>query len=268
MTLRTTASCSLKPSASEPVRTLALSHLQIAGASGEIETAIAEPPRGGSGRLLLLCHGLPLGRYGGRTASSQLPALAQRFSEEAGWRVAVASLRGVAGSPGTFSATGWRQDLAAVLDELGADEQGAVLAGFGFGGALALRVGADDERIRAVATMATPSNLTTWCGPADDFAVACRRAGVVGDEPLLDAASLVADVEALDPLGAAAMLPPKRFMVVHGEDDPIVPVSAARELLEAAEGRAELRIIQGAGHWLRADPRMVATLLGWLDRFR
>jgi hypothetical protein len=27
-----------------------------------------------------------------------------------------------------------------------------------------------------------------------------------------------------------------------------------------------LRIIQGAGHWLRADPRMVATLVGWMDR--
>ena len=247
---------------------MALRHLQITGTAGEIETALAEPPREGTGRLLLLCHGLPLGRYGGRTASSQLPALAERFSEEAGWTVAVASLRGVAGSPGTFSATGWREDLSAVLDELGADEGGAVLAGFGFGGALALRVGADDERIKAVATLATPSNLTNWCGPADDFAAACRRAGVVGDEPLLEAAALVADVVALDPLGAAATLPPKRLMVVHGDDDPIVPVSAARDLIDAADGRAELRIIQGAGHWLRADPRMVATLLGWLDRFR
>jgi len=36
----------------------------------------------------------------------------------------------------------------------------------------------------------------------------------------------------------------------------------------AADGRAELRLIQGAGHQLRADPRMVATLLGWLDRHR
>jgi hypothetical protein len=27
-------------------------------------------------------------------------------------------------------------------------------------------------------------------------------------------------------------------------------------------------LIQGAGHQLRADPRMVATLLGWLDRHR
>ena len=247
---------------------MALSHLQIPGESGEIETVLSTPPKGGTSHLLLLCHGLPLSRGGGGTASSQLPTLAERISEEAGWRVAVASLRGVAGSPGTFSASGWRRDLGAVLDHLGANESGAVLAGFGFGGALALRVGADDENVRAVATFATPSELPAWCGPAEEFAAACRRAGVVGDEALRNPLELVADVAALDPVGAAASLPPKRLMVVHGQDDAIVPSSAARQLVEAAEGRAELRIIEGAGHWLRADPRMVATLLGWLDRFR
>ena len=55
---------------------------------------------------------------------------------------------------------------------------------------------------------------------------------------------------------------------MHGADDPLVPVEAARALVAAARGPAELRIIQGAGHWLRSDPRMVATLIGWLDRIR
>jgi putative redox protein len=57
-------------------------------------------------------------------------------------------------------------------------------------------------------------------------------------------------------------------LIGHGADDLEVPVGDARDLLASAEGRAELRIIQGAGHQLRADPRMVATLLGWLDRHR
>ena len=46
------------------------------------------------------------------------------------------------------------------------------------------------------------------------------------------------------------------------------PVESARDLVAAAGGPAELQIIQGAGHWLRSDPRMVATLIGWLDRIR
>jgi len=94
-------------------------------------------------------------------------------------------------------------------------------------------------------------------------------AGVVGDPgELLDAAQLRADVMAVEPLGSVAALPPRRLLIGHGSDDMEVPVGDARLLLNAADGRAELRIIQGAGHQLRADPRMVATLLGWLDRHR
>jgi putative redox protein len=33
-----------------------------------------------------------------------------------------------------------------------------------------------------------------------------------------------------------------------------------------AHGSAELRVLDGAGHRLRHDPRAVALLLGWLDR--
>ena len=42
---------------------------------------------------------------------------------------------------------------------------------------------------------------------------------------------------------------------------------SCRETLEA-HGAAELRLIPGAGHRLRHDPRAVAVLLGWLDRQR
>jgi uncharacterized protein len=46
-----------------------------------------------------------------------------------------------------------------------------------------------------------------------------------------------------------------------------VPVFDARVLADA-HGSAELRLINGAGHRLRHDPRAVAVLLGWLDRQR
>ena len=40
----------------------------------------------------------------------------------------------------------------------------------------------------------------------------------------------------------------------------------ARALADAADGEVELRILSGAGHRLRHDPRAIAVLLGWLDR--
>ena len=57
------------------------------------------------------------------------------------------------------------------------------------------------------------------------------------------------------------------MLVMHGEDDESVPVSDSRMLAEA-HGSAELRILPGAGHRLRHDPRAVSVLLGWLDRQR
>lgn len=155
-----------------------------------------------------------------------------------------------------------------MIDELIGDRKGISLVGFGFGGALALRMAADDERIRGVAALATPADLASWCGPPAVFADACERAGVVGATPLAAPDALVADVLAIDPMRAIASIPPRRIMIVHGADDAVVPEGAARELVRGADGRAELRIVAGAGHWLRSDPRMVATVLGWLDRQR
>jgi putative redox protein len=66
-------------------------------------------------------------------------------------------------------------------------------------------------------------------------------------------------------VGAANRLAPRPLLVLHGDDDESVPTSDARQLAQA-HGSAELRILAGAGHRLRHDPRAVAILMGWLDR--
>src|SRR5438552_3086027 len=79
-----------------------------------------------------------------------------------------------------------------------------------------------------------------------------------------------ADVEAwamafkeVQPLSAAAKVPPRPLLLMHGAEDRTVPVSDARALADAAGGQADLRVIPGAGHRLRHDPRAVAALMGW-----
>jgi putative redox protein len=203
----------------------------------------------------------------GRTAAGMLPELAEHLSHESGWTVASGTMSGVGEATGTFSATQWRHDVTTMVDHLFDDERPLALAGFGLGGCLSLRIAADDERIRGVATFATSAHLDTWCGNAEAFASDVARAGVVEKGlPLLPPDALLNDVLSLDPLGAVATLPPRRLLIGHGADDRDVPVQNARDLYAAANEHAELRIIHGAGHWLRADPRMVATLLGWMDR--
>lgn len=221
------------------------------------------------GHVLVLVHGLPRLIGMGRQAAGLLPELAEHVANESGWTVATGTLSGVGGSTGTFSATKWREDLGTILDRVTQEDQRISMAGFGFGGSLALAAAANDDRVRGVATFAAPAHLSAWAGSAKAIHRAVQVAGVVGDaKELLAADALYEDLLAIDPIGAIATLPPRRLLIGHGTDDIEVPASDARDLVAAADGRAELRLIQGAGHQLRADPRMVATLLGWLDRHR
>jgi putative redox protein len=67
------------------------------------------------------------------------------------------------------------------------------------------------------------------------------------------------------PLVLAEKLAPRPLLLIQGSDDDLVPALDARALADC-HGAAELRIIQGAGHRLRHDPRAIAVLLGWLER--
>ena len=247
-----------------------LAHEQLQSGSSlldlRISTSNARPV---VGHVLVLVHGLPRLVGMGRQAAGLLPELAEHVANESGWMVATGTLSGVGGSTGTFSASKWREDLGQILNRVTEGEQRISMAGFGFGGSLALAAAANDDRVRGVATFAAPAHLAAWAGSAKDIHRAVQVAGVVGDEKdLLAPDALYEDLLAIDPIGAIATLPPRRLLIGHGIDDIEVPASDARDLVAAADGRAELRLIQGAGHQLRADPRMVATLLGWLDRHR
>jgi pimeloyl-ACP methyl ester carboxylesterase len=247
-----------------------LAHEQLKSANSTLDLRIAtSSARPDTGHVLILVHGLPRALGMGRQAAGLLPELAEHLANESGWIVATGTFSGVGGSTGTFSATQWSADLREILDRVDENDRRISLAGFGFGGSLALAIAAKDERVKGVATFAAPAHLDYWCKSALDFHHAVQVAGVVGDQnELLDPEALRLDVLGIDPLGSIARIPPRRLLIGHGADDLEVPVGDARDLLASADGRAELRIIQGAGHQLRADPRMVATLLGWLDRHR
>jgi putative redox protein len=69
------------------------------------------------------------------------------------------------------------------------------------------------------------------------------------------------------PVDGAAEISDAPLLVLHGSEDETVPSIDARVLADA-HGSADLRIVPGAAHDLRNDPRAIAILLGWLDRQR
>ncbi len=60
---------------------------------------------------MVICHGFPPGRDGGRLSARSFPELADRIATELGWVVLVICFRGCGESEGDFSMGGWLADL-------------------------------------------------------------------------------------------------------------------------------------------------------------
>ncbi len=104
-------------------------------------------------------------------------------------------------------------------------------------------------------------------GGTEAFLARCRRTGVIktpGFPPRVEA--WAKELSVLHPAEDAALLKGRPLLLVHGSDDPDVPLAGARALADAATGPSELHVVLGGGHWLRADPRALALLVGWLER--
>jgi uncharacterized protein len=218
---------------------------------------------------VVLCHDLPRSAGSANDVAQTYPALADRLTRETGQKVITGTLRGAGASAGDFSAQGWLDDLGVLIEAEVAPDAPRWLVGFGFGGVLALHVAASDPRVAGVACLGTPAELTALTRDLGQLVERCVRTGVIrtpGFPPAADA--WLAELSALHPKEDAEALRGRPFLVIHGADDPDVSVDEARALSNAATGSADLRVVFGAGHWLRADPRVIAILIGWLERRR
>jgi putative redox protein len=225
----------------------------------------SSPPRA----TVVLCHGYPDASVGSAGAGGDLGELADRIASTMGWLAFTFSFRGCGASGGNFSLSGWMHDIVAAADELrdteGVDE--LWLVGFGTGGGLSLGAAVEmGKRVLGVATLAAPAGFDDWGTHTRRLLQHSRDVGVIRDASFPQAADAWAkEFRAIRPVDDAARLADLPMLVVHGSEDESVPVFDARVLADA-HGSAELRIIAGAGHGLRYDPRAVAVLLGWLDR--
>lgn len=237
--------------------------LKLAGHLARPVTIGANPPPG-----LVLCHGFPAAPGGAAASADTYPNLANRLAAETGWTVLTFNFRGAGRSEGNFSLAGWLTDLrAAVARLVGEGVSGVWIAGSSTGGALAICEAAADPRVRGVAALAAPATFDMWAAHPRRFLDHARTIGVVKERSFpADVDEWSAELSDIRPLDVVAEVPPRPLLLMHGTDDDIVPVQDARTLATAAGNQVDVRLIHGAGHRLRHDPRAVAFLLGWMER--
>jgi uncharacterized protein len=229
-------------------------------------------PAGRHGPLpgLILCHGFPIGPLDARQSGGTFPELIDRVANELGWVAMTFTFRGCGSSEGDFSLQGWVDDLRAAIDHLIAEAgpTGIWLVGTNTGGSVVTCVAADDPRVRGAALLSPRADFDDWAAQPRRFLEHAREIGAIRTPSFPSSFDEWArELRRFRPVDAARRLAPRPLLVMHGDDDDSVPTVDARQLAEA-HGAAELRLIPGAGHRLRHDPRAVAVLLGWLDRQR
>ena len=244
--------------------------VELASGDARLKGYLAEPPVAGEDPpTLVLCHGYPSSALGAEATNRSYPALADRIANE-GWRVITFAFRGCGTSTGDFSLGGWLDDVlavaAAALDH--GPTMGVWLAGFGTGGGLCIAAAAKRPKIRGVAALGAPADFKDWANHPRRLLQHAREIGAIRHPDFPSSIDRwTRELHEVRPADAAALIPPRSLLVLHGSDDESVPSFDAR-VLSDAHGSAELRIVPGAAHDLRHDPRAVAILLGWLDRER
>lgn len=247
--------------------------VMIKGSAGNLEGWLAHPERiPENGRPgLIVVPGFPTDTGGGANSFRTLPDLADRVADHARMVTLAFAFRGLAGSDGHFSLDGWRKDLRSAIRYLRTVEgvDGSLwLMGFGTGGALAVDAAASDGNVAGVVSVAAPADFQDWASRPRELLSHARRCGAISDANFPpDFNRWAKELQGVSTAGAAERLDPETtcMLVLHGSNDDAVPPLDARVIADA-HGTAELRILEGARHHLRHDPRAVATAIGFLDR--
>ena len=248
-------------------------NVTVNGTAGDLESWLAVPERlPDNGRPgLIIVPGFPTDTGGGANSFRTLPDLADRIADHARMITLTFAFRGLAGSAGHFSLDGWRSDLRSAITFMRTVDgfDGSLwLMGFGTGGALVVDAGSDDKDVAGIVSVAAPADFQDWASRPRELLSHARRCGAISDPSFPSdfgrwAKELqgVSTVESAEQLAAAGTL----MMVLHGSNDGAVPPLDARAIADA-HGAADLRILEGARHHLRHDPRAMATAIGFLDR--
>ncbi len=221
---------------------------------------------------VVVCHGFLGTRHGGGRA-----VVLAEFLAQAGYPVFRFDFAGSGESEGSFAEATLTKnvaDLRAAVTFLG--ERGFrrfVILGRSHGGNAALAFAAADLRAVGVVLWSTPRNMATVLRKVMGERAYSRL--LQGEEvtwvdsgrKLAKKPGFLADLSRYPMDELVARLSPRPLLIVHGEEDELVPAADARTLFSRAGEPRELVLIPGGDHHLsRHQEAAREATLAWLKR--
>lgn len=215
-----------------------------------------------------VCHGIPAGNPPDPNDGGY-PLLAERICAY-GFAVLIFNFRGTGISGGNMDLLGWTRDLKGIIDYICSlpeiDKKHIGLLGFSGGAAVSIYVAARDSRVSSVAACACPADFSLLIGSnkPESYVDHYRKIGAIRDEDFPKSAALWLDgFRRIRPVDGVGRIAPRPLLIIHSRDDETVPVSHAHSLYEKAGEPKQLIELDGAGHKLRHDMRVLDTFLQW-----
>jgi dipeptidyl aminopeptidase/acylaminoacyl peptidase len=219
---------------------------------------------------LVLCHGIPAKVKG--PDDRGYPMLAEKFCGK-GFLVLIFNFRGAGQSEGDFDILGWARDLEKGLNSLSlrpeVDRKRVFLMGFSGGAAVSIYVAARHKEVTAVVSCASPAEFRdlSTAKALEDFLTHARDVGIVKSPDFPRSMELwKRSFKTVRPIDWVDRIPPRPLLLIHGTRDDVVPVRQAHRLYEKVKGKAELFIIEGAGHRLRVEEKAMEKAMEWLKK--
>jgi dienelactone hydrolase len=139
-----------------------------------------------------------------------------------------------------------------ILSKASVDKEKVGILGSSFGGSTAIVMAAKDKRVKALVILATPYALP---GPSNEISSYFKD-------------SLYSDFTSYDILEAAGSV--SHCLVIHGEEDEVVPVFHGKAIYERLREPKRIVIISGADHTFSEEEKRniaVEMAISWFKKY-
>ena len=210
---------------------------------------------------VLLLHGFP-------GMAPIMNELASSLCQE-GFAPMIFHYRGCWGSGGRYSFLGALDDAQNALEILAQRQDLAsdriAVVGHSFGGLAAIHAAIKSEKVRVVVALCPLANMKEGLASSRKTILEARLPFVSG----LTLKRALQEWEVMskryDPVYNIDKISPRPFLLVHGDQDDVIPKSCSTRLFSGASEPKEMFVVNGADHIFAGKQRLVVeTTVNWL----